>query len=293
MRNKLFNLLASNAKRGSFKAEGNTIFVYDMIVSDEMEAEFFGGVSATAFAKTLKGMSGPISLRINSPGGDVFAARAMAAAMKEYAGGEITAYVDGYAASAASVLAVSADRCVMADGSFMMIHNAWTFSVGNAEDHLSTAALLEKIDASLAATYAAKTGKDAAVFADLMAAETWFNAEEAVANGLADEMAVETPKAAAKNKATAPLWNLAAFDKAPQGASTCTTTTHVERTITETIDSVTVEVEDDVEDAAEETAAAASEDMGQDDDISTAAMAADETAKRIRLHATRMALATA
>lgn len=283
MRNKLLNLLASNAKRGSFKAEGNTIFVYDMIVSDEMEAEFFGGVSATAFAKALKGMSGPISLRINSPGGDVFAARAMSAAMKEYSGGEITAYVDGYAASAASVLAVAANRCVMADGSFMMIHNAWTFSVGNAEEHLQTAALLEKIDASLAATYATKSGKDAAHFAELMAAETWFTAEEAIANGLADEMAVDAPKGA-KNKAEAPLWNLAAFDKAPKAASTCTTTTHIERTITEKIDSVTVETEDDAESEAEDTAS---------EDTAAAELMAAETAKRIRMHAARMALTTA
>lgn len=281
MRNKLFNLMASNAKRGAFKAEGNTIFIYDMIVSDEAEAEWFGGVSATAFAKALAQMTGPISLRINSPGGDVFAARAMASAMKEY-GSEITAYVDGYAASAASVLAVAANRCVMADGSFMMIHNAWTMTMGNSEEHLQTAALLEKIDASLAATYATKSGKDAAEFSKLMSAETWFTAEEAIAAGLADEMAVEAPKAA-KNKLAAPIWDLAAFDKAPKAASTCTTTTHVQRTITETIDSVTVETEDD--------AAEAENDDGSED--SMAAMAADETAKRIRLHAARMALATA
>lgn len=279
MRNKLLNLLASNAKRGSFKAEGNTIFIYDVIVSDEMEAEFFGGVSATAFSKMLKGMSGPISLRINSPGGDVFAARAMSAAMKEY-DGEITAYVDGCAASAASILAVAADRCVMADGSFMMIHKAWTFTVGNGDEHLQTAALLEKIDASIASTYAAKSGKDAAEFVEMMAAETWFNAEEAIANGLADEMAVD-PKAAAKNKADGLLWNLTAFDKAPKAASTCTTTTHVERTITEKIDSVTVETEDDAE---------AEQGDGAED---AADMVADETAKRIRQHAARMALTTA
>lgn len=280
MRNKLFNLLASNARKGTFKAEGNTIFVYDMIVSDEAEAEWFGGVSATAFAKALSTMSGPISLRINSPGGDVFAARAMASAMKEY-GSDITAYVDGYAASAASVLAVAANRCVMADGSFMMIHNAWTMTIGNGEDHLQTAALLEKIDASLAATYATKSGKDAAVFKDYMAAETWFTAEEAIAVGLADEMAVDGK--AAKNKAAAPLWNLAAFDKAPQAASTCTTTTHVERTITETIDTVTVETDDGTEADAEDT----------NEDTAASDMMAAETAKRVRLHAARMALKAA
>ena len=273
MRNKLLNLYVSNARKGTFKAEGNTIFIYDMIVSSELEAEYFGGVSAVEFTKTLAGMTGPVSLRINSPGGDVFAARAMAAAMKEYSG-TITAYVDGFAASAASVIAVAANKCVMADGAFMMIHRAWTMTLGNAAEHTATANLLEKIDGSLAATYAAKSGKDAATYATMMAAETWFDPKEAIDAGLADEIAAAP---AVKNDATKPIWDLGVYDKPPQDA--------VEVTVT-----VQVEVEDDAEEAAEpdETNEGVNTADPNSQDLPPASMAADETAIRARKHAVRM-----
>jgi ATP-dependent Clp protease protease subunit len=215
MRNlSLLNLLASNAKAGSFRAEAatNTIYLYDVIVGSDLEAEFFGGVSAGQFIDALKGMSGPVSLRVNSPGGDVFAARAMAQAMREYPG-EITATVDGVAASAASIIAVSASSCAMAPGSMLMIHDAWTICCGDGEDMLAQAALLEKIDGTIAATYAAKGKGDAAHYASLMDAETWFTPEEALAEGLCDTVIEETPSAKPK------AWNLAAFANAPQAAA--------------------------------------------------------------------------
>lgn len=203
----LLNLLRANARRGEFRAEGNTLYVYDAIVASEADAEFFGGVSAEAVVKKLATMSGPVTLRINSPGGDVFAARAVVAAMNAH-DGEITAYVDGYAASAASVIMAAADKVVMAQGAFVMIHKAWTLTVGNASDHLDTASLLEKIDGTIAESYAARSGKDAAHYADLMAAETWFTAQEAVAEGLADEIAGQPVKASAQ-------WDLSAYKAAP------------------------------------------------------------------------------
>lgn len=203
----LLNLLRYNARRGEFRAEGNTLYIYDVIVATDVDAEWFGGVSAETVVKQIAAMTGPITLRINSPGGDVFAARAIQAAMDRH-DGDITAYVDGYAASAASVIAVAADRTVMAAGSFMMIHKAWTIGIGNADDFLSTAALLEKVDGTIADTYAAKSGKDPAGYAGLMASETWFTAAEAVEDGLADEVAGEAPKAAI-------AWSLDAYEHAP------------------------------------------------------------------------------
>lgn len=207
---KLLNLLAANAKKGSFHAEGNTVYLYDVIVGSDLEAEFFGGVSATQFVKALAGMKGNVNLRINSPGGDVMAARAMAQAMREY-DGEITAHVDGLAASAASIIAVSADKAVMAPGSLMMIHRAWTMIAGNAEDMLSQAALLEKVDGTIAESYAAKGKGSADHYASLMAAETWFTPAEALAEGLVDGVIEE-----GKKSTSAKAWNLAAFTNAPQ-----------------------------------------------------------------------------
>jgi ATP-dependent protease ClpP protease subunit len=205
--NKLRRLLANNARRGSFRAEGATLYIYDIIVASDDDAEWIGGVSAETIVKQIRSSTGPITLRINSPGGDVFAARAVQAAMEAYEG-EIVAHVDGYAASAASLIAVAADRCVMAQGGFMMIHKAWTISVGNADELLASAELLEKIDGTLADTYAAKAGSDAAGFAEMMRAETWFTAQEAVDAGLADEIAAKAPKSQT-------AWDLSAYGAAP------------------------------------------------------------------------------
>jgi ATP-dependent Clp protease protease subunit len=205
---KLLNLLSSNAKRGSFRAEGNTIYLYDVIVGSDAEAEFWGGVSPEAFAKTLSGMTGDVSLRINSPGGDVFAGVAMAQAVRAYAG-KVTAHVDGLAASAASAVAVACDEAVMAPGSMMMIHNAWTLGIGNRHDFMDLAALLEKIDGDLAQAYAKRSGGDAAEYAAMMDKETWLSAEETVKSGLANAIA---PEKAAQNLAK---FDLSAFEAAP------------------------------------------------------------------------------
>jgi ATP-dependent protease ClpP protease subunit len=207
----LFNLFKANAKRGSFKAEANVIYLYDVIVGSDADAEWFGGVSPQAFATTLAGMSGTVHLRINSPGGDVFAARAMAQAMREY-DGEIIAHVDGYAASSASLIAASGSKCIMAPGSFIMIHKAWTWGVGNSDDLLATAALLEKVDGTIAQTYASKAGGEPNSFAAMMAKETWFTAEEAIEIGLADEVAAEEATAASA-RAT---WDVSAYAAAPK-----------------------------------------------------------------------------
>lgn len=210
MRNPLLNLLKANAKRGSFRAEGNTIYVYDVIVGSEMEAEWWGGVAPESFAKALASIEGDVTLRINSPGGDVFAARAMVQALREHQG-SITVHVDGYAASAASFLAAAGDRTIMAEGAFIMIHEAWTITVGNKGDHGKTVALLEQIDRSIAETYAARGKKTADEFAAMMADGTWLGPEAAVEAGLADEIVT-----AADTRAARAEWNFAAYRHAPQ-----------------------------------------------------------------------------
>lgn len=210
---RLLNLFAANAKRGSFRADvaSNTIELYDMIVSSEVEASLFGGVSLEGFARALRGMSGQVHLRINSPGGDVFAGIGVAQLMREY-DGEIVAHVDGYAASAASIVAIAASKVVMAPASMMMIHKAWTWGIGNADDLMATAELLEKIDGQLAASYAARGSKDAAAFTTMIAAETWLTPQEAIDCGLADEMAGDKDKTEANARAR---WDVSAFEHAP------------------------------------------------------------------------------
>lgn len=205
----LLKLLAENRGRGQFRAESHgddaTLYLYDVIVSDD----YFGGVSAQKFVQTLNALDAQtIHLRINSPGGDVFAARAMEQAVREHSS-RIVAHIDGYAASAASYLALSADEVVIADGGFYMIHKAWTFAFGNADDLIDTAALLEKIDESLINTYAKETGQESERIMAWMADETWFNSAEAVEYGFADRVAEE----AVTDQAD---WDFAAYEHAPE-----------------------------------------------------------------------------
>lgn len=210
---RLRNLLASNARRGVFAAEGDEVLLYDVIVADDDEAAWFGGVSPRSFRDALRARRGSaVTLRINSPGGSVFGGEAMAQAVREH-DAPVSVHVDGLAASAASLVAVSAAEVVMAPFAFLMIHRAWSLSLGNAEDMLATAALLEKIDGRLAAAYAEKSGDDDADWPAKMAAETWFTAEEAVAAKLADRIAGNAQRAQAR------AWDLSAFDHAPAAAA--------------------------------------------------------------------------
>ncbi|MFA9232066.1 MAG: head maturation protease, ClpP-related [Microgenomates group bacterium] len=198
----------ANKGAGEFRAEGNTIWVYDVIASDDDEANWFGGISPRQFMSALSATTGPVTLRINSPGGSVFGAQAMVAAMRAH-GAPITAQIDSLAASAASVIASEAATTVMAPGAMMMIHKAWGMSIGNETDMRATAELLAKIDGQIAETYARRSEGDAANYLDLMAAETWFTAQEAVDAKLADMVLTEN------NQRPKAQWDLSAYANAP------------------------------------------------------------------------------
>ena len=199
----------ANKNKGEFRAEANTIWIYDVIAADDEEAMWMGGISPRQFISALAETNGPVTLRINSPGGSVFGAQAMVAAMRAHPH-LITARVDSLAASAASVIACEAAECVMAPGSLMMIHKAWGMTVGNADDHTAAAALLDKVDDQIAAAYARRGGD--ADFRAMMAAETWFSAEEAVIAGLADSVLSENLQR------TSARWDLSVYAKAPRRA---------------------------------------------------------------------------
>lgn len=198
----------ANRGAGEFRAEANTIWLYDIVASDDDEANWFGGISPRQFIGALQATTGPVTLRINSPGGSVFGAQAMAAAMRAHPE-PITAQVDSLAASAASVIATEAAKLVMAPGAMLMIHRAWGMSIGNEEEMRATADLLAKIDGQIAETYARRSDGDAEAFLALMAAETWFTAQEAIEAKLADEIITEN------NQRPQAKWDLSAYAKAP------------------------------------------------------------------------------
>lgn len=211
--NPLMKLLAQNKDKGQpIKAmdDGDeaTIYLYDVIVSDD----YWGGVGAESFVKSLNALTSPtIHVRVNSPGGDVFAARTMAQAIKEHAS-KIIIHVDGYAASAATFLVVAADESYINEGGMFMIHNAWTIAAGNASDFIDQADLLERIDQTLRNDYSTKTGETVEQVKDWMDAETYFFGQEAVDAGFVGAIA-ESP---AKNKID---WDLSAYKHAPEPAN--------------------------------------------------------------------------
>lgn len=205
----LLKLLVNNKGKGYFKAEAAntdeaTIYLYDVIVSDD----WWGGITPLAFMKELAAITAPtIHLRINSPGGDVFAARAMQQAIREHSSRFIV-HIDGLAASAATFLPMVADESIIGQGSMFMIHNAWTIALGDAKDFRKTADLLDKIDGSIAADYVAKTRQELQQIRGWMDAETFFLDQEAVDAGFIDKIAEATPKAKID-------WDLSAYAHAP------------------------------------------------------------------------------
>ncbi|RTL04467.1 Clp protease ClpP [Candidatus Dependentiae bacterium] len=173
------------------------ILVYGIIGGDGFWEE---GITLKQFSDVLKGLDSKvknITLRINSVGGEVFTGWAIYNLLKQ-SGKKITTYVDGVAASIASVIALAGDKVIMGEGAQIMIHSAWTIAAGNSRDFLDIVNRLEDIDNLLINLYAKKTKKTKDEIRALVQAETWFTAETAVDIGLADEKAEDTYAIAAQ-----------------------------------------------------------------------------------------------
>ena len=146
----------------------------------------WGGVTAADFAKALKDITAKtITVRINTPGGDVFDGLAIFNSLKAH-GATIHVKVDGLAASIGSIIAMAGHTITMGESAFLMIHNPWALAIGNAADMREMADTLDKIGGSLAGVYATRKGITKEQAQAWMDAETWFTAEGAQAAGLAD-----------------------------------------------------------------------------------------------------------
>lgn len=172
------------------------MYIYGEIVTDEWEDS---DTSAAGFRDALKSLGDvkSINLHINSPGGSVFEGITIYNMLKQNSA-HINVYVDGLAASIASVIAMSGDTIFMPANAMMMIHNPWTIVSGNANDLRKQADALDQITKSSVQTYLAKAGDklDEQTLTQLMDDETWLTAQEAVDYGLADEV-MEANQAAA------------------------------------------------------------------------------------------------
>lgn len=159
------------------------------------------GVSAVDVVKQLDENKGvqEVEVHINSPGGSAFDGITIYNRLKDF-DAMVTVYIDGLAASAASIIAMAGDDIIMAENAMLFIHNASGLTVGNAKDHLSAASELEKLDTQIARTYARRTGGDEATIREQMSEETTFDAEEAVADGFATRIAEAKRMAACYDK---------------------------------------------------------------------------------------------
>lgn len=163
--------------------------VYDMFLYDVIGSDTFGGIGARQVADELKNVpeGATLNVRINSPGGDVFDGLAIYNLLSQKKGKKIM-FVDGLAASIASVIAMGGDEVVMASESEMMIHEAWTMTAGNAKELRDLADRLETSNSNISAIYQRKTGQPADKIAEMMAAETWMTPAMAVELKFADSI---------------------------------------------------------------------------------------------------------
>lgn len=175
------------------KSDKAEIWIYEEIGEDFWTG---GGITAKNFQKELADIkAGQIDLHINSPGGSVFDGITIYNLLKQHAA-NITAYIDGLAASIASVIALAGDKVIMAENALFMIHKASGMVMGTSDDMRDFAGKLDKVNDSIATTYTSKTKKDEKEINGLMAAETWMTADEALEMGFIDEIFGEADMAA-------------------------------------------------------------------------------------------------
>ena len=182
------------------------------IVANDAERWFESDIVPGMVIGWLAKQDGDIEININSNGGDVAGGLAIANAIKAYSKGKKTCNVLGVAASMASVIACAGDELKMGQGAFLMVHNPWTVTMGNAEELRKDADTLDKMRDSILSFYQSKAyGKTADDLKALMDAETWLSAEEAREAGfLVDDYAGEMKAAASLTRR--------AFAKAPDAA---------------------------------------------------------------------------
>ena len=159
------------------------------------ESWFDDDITPAMFKEELFASTGPITIWINSPGGDCIAASQIYAMLMDYKG-DVTVKIDGIAASAASVIAMAGTRVLMAPTALMMIHNPATIAYGDHTDMAKAIEMLEEVKESIINAYEIKTSLSRSRLSHLMDAETWMNAKKAIELGFADDMLEDEKKAA-------------------------------------------------------------------------------------------------
>ena len=165
--------------------ENERILRIDGVIAEEPWID--DEITPKQFKSELMSGSGDITLWINSPGGDVFAASQIYNMLMDYKG-DVTVKIDGLAASAASVIAMAGTRVLMSPVSQIMVHNPMTVAIGNAEEMSKAIDMLSEIKKSIINAYELKTNLPRDEISKMMDSETWMNARKAVELGFADEI---------------------------------------------------------------------------------------------------------
>jgi len=172
------------------KNEGERTLYLDGYIAPE--SWFDDEVSPKEFKAELDAATGDITVYINSPGGDFFAASQIYTMLKEY-GGQVLIKIDGIAASAAAVIAMAGNMVCMSPTAMLMIHNPATFVWGEESDMQKGIEMLAEVKEAIINAFEAKTGLPRKQIAQMMNAETWFSAGRAVELGFADEILYSEP----------------------------------------------------------------------------------------------------
>lgn len=188
------------------EGEGRTLLL-DGVISDET---WWGDeVTPQMFRSELNAADGDITLWINSPGGDCYAAAQIYNMLKEYPG-KVAVKIDGIAASAASVVAMAGATVEISPVGMLMIHNPATISIGDTHEMERTITFLSEIKESIINAYELKTGQSRTKISQLMDAETWMNSKKAVELGFADSVLYEHREYSADDTADGVIFSRAA-----------------------------------------------------------------------------------
>lgn len=177
------------------------LWVYEVIGEDWWTG---GGVTAKKVSDALRelGSVKTLNIFINSPGGDVFEAKAILTNLQRF-DGEKVVHVDGIAASAATLIAMAGDRIITAAHANWMVHEASALAYGRAQDMRDMADLLDLQNQDLAETYARQTERPVSEMLELMSAETWMSAQQALDEGFTDEVAKADDEEQGEDSSTA------------------------------------------------------------------------------------------
>ena len=182
------------------EAEGTEERVLEINGEIASESWFDDDVTPKLFKDELLSGNGPITIWLNSPGGDCIAASQIYSMLMDYTG-DVTIKIDGIAASAASVIAMAGTKVLMAPTALMMIHNPMTMAWGDKSEMTKAIEMLDEVKESIVNAYEIKTGMSRAKISHLMDSETWMNANKAIELGFADDILIDKKKCAADETA--------------------------------------------------------------------------------------------